>query len=49
LHVGLAGVLCQQGRFLCGIGQRHVDDVDREQIGLARVKAALEDVEIRNV
>jgi len=48
LDVGLARVLRQQGGFLRGIGQRHVDDVDREQVGLARVEAAFEDVQVRD-
>ncbi len=37
----VAGVLRQQGAFLRGVGEGHIDDVHGQQLGLARVKAAL--------
>lgn len=46
LDVGLARVRREQGGFLPRVGQRHVDDVDREQVGLARIEAALEHVQV---
>ena len=35
-----------QGGFLRGVGQGDVDDVDRPQVGLAGVEAALEDLQV---
>jgi hypothetical protein len=37
--------LVQQGGFVLCVGQRQIHDVDRQQVGLAGVKAAFEDVE----
>ena len=37
--------LCQQGRFALGLRERQVYDEHRQQLGLARVKAALEDIQ----
>ncbi|MCY1544951.1 hypothetical protein D9M68_808660 [compost metagenome] len=44
--MGLARMRGEQGGFLRRVGQGQVDDVDREQVGLARVEAALEDVQV---
>ena len=38
----------QQRRFLAGIGERDVDDIDRQQRGLARIKTALVHLQVRN-
>ena len=45
LHVLVGGKLRQQRGFGVGVGQGHIDDVDGQQFGLARIKAALEDLE----
>ena len=37
-------VLLQQGRFLLGLGQRHIDDVDHQHLRLAGIKTAFENV-----
>ena len=45
-------VLCkplQQGGFLLGLHQAQVDDVHRQQVGFARVKTALEHLQLRNL
>jgi hypothetical protein len=39
-------VLREQGRFLRRVRQRQVHDVDGEQVGLAGVEAALEDLQV---
>jgi hypothetical protein len=39
--MGVAGELFQQGGFLRCVGQRQVHDVDGQQLGLARIEAAL--------
>ena len=41
-----ARVRSQQGRFPPRVGQGHIDDVHREQVGLARIEAALEDLQV---
>ncbi len=41
VHMGMAGELLQQCGFLALVGQRQVDDVDGQQLGLARIEAAL--------
>ena len=38
----------QQDRFLRGLCQGHIDDVDRQQLGLARIKAALVHLQLGN-
>jgi hypothetical protein len=45
---GVARQALQQRRFLGGVGQRHVDDVDRAQGGAACVEAALVHLQRRN-
>lgn len=40
MDVGVVGKLFQQRRFLAGVGQGDVDDVDGQQFGLARIEAA---------
>ncbi len=47
--IGAVGMLGQQGRFARGVGEGQVDDVHRQQVGLARVKAALVHVHLGNV
>ena len=53
-HVGggddvrVVGMALQQRGLLTGIGQRHVHDVDRQQIGLARIEAAFEHLQLAN-
>ena len=46
--MGVFLVLGQQHGGLAGVGQRHVHDVDRQQIGLARIEAAFEDLQMAN-
>jgi hypothetical protein len=40
---------CQQGGFLSGIGQRHVHDVHRQQLGLAGIEAAFVHMQVGDV
>jgi hypothetical protein len=44
--MGLARVRREQGGFLPRVGQRHVDDVDRKQVNLARIEAAFENGQV---
>jgi len=39
----MAGVLREQRGLALRVGERHVADVDRQQLGLARIEAALVD------
>jgi hypothetical protein len=39
-------VLRQQRGFLGRLGEGDIDDIDRQQVGLARIEAALEDVDV---
>ena len=45
LDVRVLFKLCQQGRFALGLCERQVHDEHRQQLGLARVKATLEDIQ----
>jgi len=47
--VRVAGEPGEQRGFALGLGQRDIDDVDGQQVGLAGVKAALENVDMRDV
>lgn len=49
LDVRVGGVVRQQRRLLRRVGQGQVDDVDRQQLPLARVEAALEQLELGNL
>ena len=49
LDVRVAGKFFEQCGLLRGVGERDVDDVHRQQIDLARVKAALENPQRGNV
>ena len=49
LDVRVAGEPGEQRGFALGLDQRDIDDVDGQQVGLAGVKAALENVDVRDV
>ena len=49
LDVRVAGEPGEQRGFALGLGQRDIDDVDGQQVGLAGVKAAFENVDVRDV